>query len=268
MTEDTDKTLLVEQNGYLATLIFNRPEKRNALSPYLLLKIHEILENFSKNDDVRCVIFRGSGDKAFSSGYDITAIPTKLSPEMQEAMKTHNPLELALDNIKNFPYPTIAMINGYTFGAGFNLSVCCDIRIASDDTRMGMPPAKLGVIYHAEGLRQFIEAYGISRTRDIFFTGKTYNGKELLERGIVDYMVPKTDLESFVLDYAQKITENAPLSLKGMKKIINMFGEGMRLADDKLNEAEKIVNTGFQSNDLVEGQTAFLEKRKPKFTGK
>jgi enoyl-CoA hydratase len=268
MTEDTDKTLLVEKTGYLVTLIFNRPEKRNALSYLQLIKLHEVLDNFSKNDDVRCVIFRGSGDASFSSGYDISAIPTKVSPKMQETLKNHNPLELALNSIKNFPYPTIAMMNGYAFGAGFNLCVCCDIRIAVDGARMGMPPAKLGLVYHPGGLQQFIEVYGISRTKEIFLTGRTFKGAEILQKGLVDHMVPDSELETFTLDYAQKITQNAPLSLKGMKKIINMFGEEMTLGGDRVKQAEELSRISFQSDDLIEGQTAFLEKRKPRFTGK
>ncbi len=268
MAEDVEKSLKVKKDGHVATVTFSRPEKRNALSPGLLIELHQTLKEFEKNDDVRCVIFRGDGDTAFSSGYDISAIPTKVPPEVQEALKKHNPLELALNSVRNFRYPTIAMINGYAFGAGFNLCVCCDIRIAADDVRMGMPPAKLGLIYHPGGLQQFIEAYGISRTKDIFLTAQTYKGKALLDRGIVDYMVKRPELETFTYDYASRITENAPLSLKGMKKIINMFGNAMTLDEKVVREAEKIIQAGFQSDDLKEGQLAFLEKRKPNFTGK
>lgn len=268
MDEDVKKSLLVKKEGYVAILTFCRPEKRNALSPMLLIELHQTLEAFAKTDDVRCVVFRGDGDSAFSSGYDISAIPTKVSPEIQEALKKQNPLELALNSVRNYPYPTIAMINGYAFGAGFNLCACCDIRIAADDVKMGMPPAKLGLIYHPAGLQQFIEAYGISKTKDIFFSAQTYTGNALLDRGIVDYMVKRSDLETFTRDYASRITENAPLSLKGMKKIINMFGNAMALDAETVKQAEKIIAAGFQSDDLKEGQTAFLEKRKPNFTGK
>jgi enoyl-CoA hydratase len=268
MDEPLEKTLLVEIDGYVATLTINRPEKRNALTPVLLIELHRTLEGFAQSDDVRCVILRGEGDTAFSSGYDIAAIPTKVSPEVQETLKTHNPLELALNSVRNFRYPVIAMINGYAFGAGFNLCACCDIRIAADDVKMGMPPAKLGLIYHPGGLLQFIEAFGIARSKEIFLTAKTFNAKELLDKGIVDYLVKRPELVSFTRDYAEKITENAPLSLKGMKKIINMFGDAMMLDDKTVKAAEDIIKVGFQSDDLREGQMAFIEKRKPKFTGK
>jgi len=265
---DEDKLLIIEQKGYVATLSFNNPTKRNAMSPHLLIELYKTLREFSKGDDVRCVILRGQGDTSFSSGYDISAIPTKVDPEIREALKRQNPLELALGCVKEFQYPTIAMLNGYAFGAGFNISVCCDIRIAADDIRMGMPPAKLGLIYHPEGIQQFIEALGMAKTKEIFMTGRNYTGQELLDRGIVDYLVPRAELESFTNDYAEKITENAPLSLKGMKKIINMFGANQSLDETQIKEAMGIVAQCYQSDDLKEGQTAFLQKRKPNFTGK
>lgn len=264
---DTD-ILQIEKKDHYAVLSFNRPEKRNALSFDLLIKIFQTLEDFSKSDEIRAVIFRGAGDESFSSGFDISAIPTKASEEVMKAMKSQNPLDLALNTIKNFRYPTIAMLNGYAYGAGFNLSICCDIRIAADNVRASMPPAKLGVVYHDGGIQQFIEAVGLGMTREIFLTARTYKGQELIERGIVDWMVPKADLETFAYDYAEEITRNAPLALKGMKKIINMFGSNIALVENQKREAEALVKESFQSDDLKEGQMAFLEKRKPIFTGK
>jgi len=122
--------LLVEKKDFIAFLTINYPEKRNALTPELLTDIHKNLEAFSKNDDVRCVVLKGQGSKVFSSGYDISAIP--VAPLSGARQKTPDTLLQALDTIKNFPYPTIAMLNGHAFGAGFNLCACCDIRIAAD----------------------------------------------------------------------------------------------------------------------------------------
>ncbi len=260
--------LIIETKEHMATLIFNRPEKRNALSVDLLINLYQALMEFSKDDEVRAVIIRGAGDKSFSSGFDITGIPTKASAEVLEAMKIENPLDLVFSTIKNYQYPTIAMFNGYVYGAGFNIAVCCDIRIAADDIRMCMPPAKLGLIYHHAGVQQFIEAYGLARTKEIFFTARTFQGKELIEKGLVDYLVPRKELESFTYDFAEKITQNAPLSLKGTKKIINMFARNIALNESQAQEANELIDFAFKSNDLKEGQTAFIEKRKPVFTGK
>jgi len=266
MNESDDKLLLVEKKDCIGILTLNYPEKRNALSPEMLMAVHKTLETFSKNDDVRCLVIKGSGNKAFSSGYDISAIPVNSLPDTKH--KTPAILLTALDSIKNFAYPTIAMLNGHAFGAGFNLCACCDIRIASDDVKLGMTPARLGVAYHPEGVQQFIEAFGIARTKEIFFTANTFQGRELLQKGLVDYMIPKPDLEKFTRAYAQKITRNAPLSLKGIKNIISMFENDLALNQKNIEKADQLMQKCFQSDDLKEGQAAFLEKRVPKFTGK
>ncbi len=256
--------LLIEKKGLVAFLTINHPEKRNALTPRLLKDLYKNLKTFSKNDDVRCVVIKGSGIEAFSSGYDISAIP--VGPDTKQ--KTPDILLQAFDSIKNFPYPVIAMLNGDAFGAGFNLCACCDIRIAADDIKMAMTPTRLGVAYHPEGIQQFIEAFGIARTKEIFFTANTFKGKELLQKGLVDHMITRQDFEKFTHAYAQKITQNAPLSLMGIKKIISMFENDMALNQRKLNQADQLLKKCFQSDDLKEGQAAFLEKRTPKFIGK
>ena len=266
MKENTDNLLLIEKKGFIAFLTIHYPEKRNALTLDLLMDLRITLEKFSQNDDIRCVVIRGSGDKAFSSGYDIAAIPVNQLPGTRQ--KTPDILLQALDAVKNFPYPTIAMLNGYAFGAGFNLCACCDIRIAADNVRVGMTPARLGVAYHPEGIQQFIEAFGIAKTKEIFYTANIFQGRELLRKGLVDHMIPKSDLENFTLAYAQKITQNAPLSLKGIKKIIAMFENDLALNQSNLDTADQLMQKCFQSNDLKEGQAAFMEKRTPEFTGK
>jgi enoyl-CoA hydratase len=261
-------TILVEREGYVGTLIFNRPEKRNALTPGAFIKIYETLEEFAKDDNVRTIIFKGAGDKAFCAGYDISAIPTKVPPEVQKVLKTTNALELALARVQSFPYPTIAMMNGFTFGAGFNLAMCCDIRVGVDDIRMGMPPVKLGLIYHPEGLKQFLDVLGMARTKEVFLTARTYRGSEAREKGLVDYLIPRDELESFTRNLAFEISKNAPLSLKGTKKILNMFLGARQLSEADYAETQNLIGEAFNSDDLKEGQMAFLEKREPKFTGK
>jgi len=269
MTVNIDKKLLIEKKGFIAFFTINYPQKRNALFPELLVDIHKNLKEFSKSDDIRCVVIRGSGNKAFSSGYDISAIPVAAPlSENEEKQEIPDVMLQAFDSIKNFAYPTIAMLNGHTFGAGFNLCACCDIRIAADDIKMGMTPAKLGVPYHPKGIQQFIEAFGIARTKEIFFTANTFQGKELLQKGLVDYMIPKQELEEFTIAYAQKITKNAPLSIKAIKKIIAMFENNMALNQKNLSEADQLMQKCFKSDDLKEGQAAFLKKRNPRFMGK
>ena len=262
------ENLIKQIAGTVGTLKFNRPERGNSLSPDLLVDLHLTLRSWAEEEAVRAVIITGNSEKAFSAGYDILSIPTDLTPEAAELLKTSNPLELALESIKNFPFPVIAMINGYCFGAGLNLAMCCDIRIGADHIKAGMPPAKLGVVYHPGGIGQFIDIIGMAKTREIFLTAHTYKGIEVKEMGLVDHLVPAAELSETVYRMAEKISGNAPLAVKGMKKIINMMGTYPSLDPEDNRTAEALIAEAFNSEDLKEGQAAFIEKRKPVFTGK
>ncbi len=265
MKKNTDSLLRVEKKGLIACLTLHCPEKRNALTPELLTELHMNLERFSKHEDTRCVVIRGSGEKMFSSGYDIAAIPVGREPE--ERQETPEVLLKALEAVKNFPYPVIAMLNGHAFGAGFNLCACCDIRIAAEDVKMGMTPARLGVAYHPDGILQFIEAFGIARTKEIFYTAQTFQGQDLLQKGLVNHLIPRANLEAFTLAYADNIARNAPLSLKAIKTTMGLFEKNRALGPADLEAADQWIQKCFQSNDLKEGRAAFLEKRTPEFTG-
>ncbi|MCU0600025.1 MAG: enoyl-CoA hydratase-related protein [Desulfobacterales bacterium] len=263
-----DIILIKEISNHVGTLTFNRPRQGNALSIELLADLHLTLKLWAEADAVRAVVITGNSDKAFSSGFDIASIPTEMTPETAEFLKTSNPLELALNSVKEFPYPVIAMINGYCFGAGLNLAMCCDIRIGADHIKAGMPPVKLGLVYHPQGLSQFIEVIGMAKTREIFLTGHTYAGKEVLEMGLVDHLVPAEALSERVYAMAAEIAKNAPLSLKGTKKILNMIGRYSLIGPEYAQTADNLIAEAFNSDDLKEGQTAFLQKRTPVFKGK
>jgi len=264
-----NQVILSEVIDNIGIITLNRPEKRNALSPELLIKLHLRLKEFEKSNNIRVLIIKGAGDRAFSSGYDILAIPNDFDEEEKEILKKHNPLELALNTLKNFPYPVIAMINGYVFGAGLNLAICCDIRIGVENIKAGMPPSRLGLVYHPDGIKQFIDVIGIQKTKEIFFTAKNYSGLEVKENKLVDWLVPEDKIEEFTFTFANEMAQNAPLSLKGTKRIINMITESnMNLNKDQLDEIEKLIVESLNSDDLKEGQKAFIEKRKPVFIGK
>ena len=262
------KEIITQVENHVGTLILNRPEKRNALSQSLLIGIHMTLKEWEEIGDVCTVVIKGAGDKAFSSGYDIASIPTNIPPEIQETLKNSNPLELALNSIKQYPFPVIAMMNGYAFGAGLNLAICCDIRIAVDTIKIGMPPAKLGLVYHPEGLKQFIEVIGISKAKELFFTARTYTAIQAKEMGIAGYLIPEKDLSAFTYEMTRDIVSNAPLSICGMKQIFNMLTRtNFQMTESDTKEAERLIVDAFNSDDLKEGQTAFFEKRKPCFKG-
>jgi enoyl-CoA hydratase/carnithine racemase len=265
---DEASQLLSEKRDRIGVLTLNRPERRNALSPRMLIELHEALESWGGEDEIRAVVIRGSGGKAFSAGYDISAIPTDVTPEIASRLRDRNPLQLALESVKHFPYPTIAMLNGHCFGAAVHLALCCDLRVGADDIAVGIPPARLGVVYPHEGIAQVAQVVGMARAREIFFTGRSYRGEGLRAIGLVEQLVPRGELEATVFELAEEISTNAPLSLKGMKRILNLIEGAVALSGEARREAEALFAAVLRSDDAKEGQKAFVEKRKPSFAGR
>ncbi len=259
---------MVQRKNNTVTLTLNRPEKKNSLNPELVQILLQTLEELSTDETIRAVVIRGAGDKAFCSGYDIGSLPTSLNDDPNEKLEILNPIEQLFKAIIDYPFPVIAMMNGAAFGAGCELAVCCDIRIGADHIRIGMPPAKLGLVYPWSGLQRFIQVIGLKNTKEIFFTGRAYEGIRLKELGLVDYIVPGDELESFTVRMADEIAANAPMALKGTKRVLNLLLRAPLLEKRHLTEAELISQSSFQSEDLKEGQLAFLEKRKPIFNGR
>jgi enoyl-CoA hydratase len=262
------KELLSERRGHLGVVTFNRPERRNALTPAMLFGLHDVLEGWTQSGEVRVVVVMGAGDKAFSSGFDIGAIPTAPDPGLARRLREENPLEVGLQSVKRFPYPTIAMLGGHCFGAALNLALCCDLRIGADDVAVGMPPARLGLVYPPDGIAQFASVLGIARARELFFTGRTVRAGEVLEMGLVERLVPRAELEATTFALAEEIAANAPLALRGMKRVLDLVESARALSGEARAEARELVAAALQSEDAREGQKAFLEKRKPRFTGR
>lgn len=262
---DRHNQLLTEENDNILTLTLNRPEKRNALTPEMLVQLYQVLMMHASKDRIRVVVLRGAGDRAFSSGYDINAIPTGVSPEVEKLLQKKSPFELAVESIVDFPYPVIAMLNGFAFGGACDLAVACDMRIAADHVQMGMVPARLGMVYFPEGLQRFVRTIGLPRTKEMFFTARRYDTLRLKEMGLVDYVLPRNELADFTYALAGEIAANAPLSLRGIKRILNLISATGRLDASQQTEARKLVRASLESADLKEGQAAFLSKRRPRF---
>ncbi|CAB1078502.1 Enoyl-CoA hydratase (EC [Olavius algarvensis Delta 1 endosymbiont] len=262
------KPLLIDKKDNVVTLTLNRPAKRNSLSLELIGILLKTLEDLAADDGVRTLVIRGSGDKAFCAGFDIGSLPTNHGEDAADQLKALGQVEALFKALVNFPYPVVAMVNGAAFGAGCELAICCDIRLGDEKARMGMPPAKLGIVYPWTGLHRFIQSVGLQSTRELFFTGRIYEGKRLRELGLLDYLVAAEDAESFTYQMAEGIAANAPLALKGTKRVINLLMQSGTLDKISQAEAESMAKTAFLSEDLQEGRSAFFQKRRPKFTGK
>jgi len=263
-----ESTLLVKIEGRICTLVINRPQKRNLLTSTCLYRMAEVFKDLSREGTVRAVIIRGAGEHAFSAGYDISSLPIKPSSDKVVSSNTTSPLETALQAIRRFPYPVIAMINGVAFGGGCELAIGCDIRIAATRTKMGMTAVKLGIAYRYTGYRRFLTVLGFSRTLEIFLTGRKYDSQSCLLMGLVNYVTENDKIESYVHDLAGEISENAPLSLQCTKSTLYKIAEYPVLHETEEEKLRALFFRSMQSEDIKEGKQAFLEKRQPHFKGK
>jgi enoyl-CoA hydratase len=259
----TDK-MLSRKEGRVGYVIFNNPERHNAVSLEMWEATARILEEFGKDDEVRVVVLAGAGGKAFVSGADISKFEDERSNE--EAIARYNAtVERANAAVYDYPKPTIAMIRGYCIGGGVGLSLCCDLRICSDNSRFAVPAAKLGLGYAYPGLKKLVDVVGPSFAKEIFYTARQFDAEEARMMGLVNRVVPADELESYVKKYADTIAENAPLTIATTKFVIGQVVKEDSKRD--LAKAAEMVKRCFESNDYVEGRRAFMEKRKPAFTG-
>jgi enoyl-CoA hydratase len=259
----TDK-MRSRKDGNVGYVIFNNPERRNAVSLDMWEATARMLDGFDKDHEVRVVVLTGAGDKAFVSGADISRFEDERSNE--EAIVRYNQaVEGANAAVYNYPKPTIAMIRGYCIGGGVGLALCCDLRICSDDSRFGVPAAKLGLGYPFQGLKKLVDVVGPSFAKEIFYTARQFDAEEARIMGLVNRVVPAAELEAYVKTYAQTIADNAPLTIATTKFTI---GEVVKEESKRnLEKCAAMVKQCFESNDYTEGRRAFMEKRKPVFTG-
>ena len=262
-----DAPVLKQIEGRVATLTLNRPERRNALSPQLLDLLVTYLGELGADDEIRAVVIRGAGGKVFSSGYDLATLPAGVGTE-DIANASKNPLERAIQAIYAYPYPVIAMINGYAYGAACELALSCDFRVAAEGVKMGFPPAKLGIIYPPFGLLRIIGKIGIQAAKELFFTGRSIEPFRVKALRLVDFHVERDQLETTAYGLAREIAANAPLSLKGIKRIMGIAERTPSLTAEEQAELGAMVIEAFNSEDAKEGLTAFFEKRQPYFTGR
>jgi enoyl-CoA hydratase/carnithine racemase len=259
----TDK-MLSRKEGAVGYVTFNNPERHNAVSLDMWEAASGYLEDFRTDKNIRVVVVSGAGGKAFVSGADISKFEKERSS--QEGIDRYNAaVDHANNTFYNFPKPVIAMIRGYCIGGGVGLALCCDMRICSESSKFGVPAAKLGLGYRYNGLKKLVDLVGPSFAKEIFFTARQFTAQEALTMGLVNRVVPDADLEKYVKDYAETIAANAPLTVDSVKFIV-----AQALADESrrdLKKCDELVQACFASKDYAEGRKAFMEKRKPQFTG-
>jgi len=257
--------MLARKEGRVGTMIFNNPERHNAVSLEMWQAASEILDDFAKDDEVRVVVVTGAGGKAFVSGADISKFESERATEA--AVERYNSIAQGFySGLYNLPKPSIAQIQGYCIGGGLNLAISCDLRFCSEGSRFALPAAKLGLGYGYAGLQRFFATIGPSHTKDIFFSARQFGAAESLSMGVVNKVLPEAELATFVKDYANGIAENAPLTVKAIKQIAI---EALKPESERnLELAADLVARCFASQDYIEGRRAFMEKRKPVFTGK
>ena len=238
-------------------LTIHNPDKRNALDHEILDALAETLPRV----DARCLLITAEGP-VFSAGYDIANLE-----EAQEIVA--HPFTAAIEALDALPIPAVAALNGHAIGGGLELAVACDLRVAAAGAKLGMPPAKLGLIYSHTGLRRFVDTVGVARTRELFYTARNVTAERAEQWGLVNEVVPADELAGFAVEYAAGIAANAPLSLSGNKRVLRelLAAEGA-LDESVARELVELRDACFRTEDFAEGVRAFAEKRPPRWQGR
>jgi enoyl-CoA hydratase/carnithine racemase len=257
------KLVLDEPAEGVTRLTICNPEKRGALDHEILDTLAEVVPSLES----RCLILTGTGP-VFSAGYDLGNFSDANFAEEAEALVAH-PFARAIETIERYRYPVIAAINGHAIGGGLELALACDLRIAAYGARIGMPPAKIGLIYSHTGLRKFIDVCGVANTSELFLLGRNVEADRAVVMGLVNQAYNPGELQQVVLDMATEIAGNAPLSLAGNKMIIRTLSTVSRTLPEEIARGlVELRESCFRSEDFLEGVQAFAEKRKPQWKGR
>jgi enoyl-CoA hydratase/carnithine racemase len=260
------KLLLDRPAEAVARLTISNPERRNALDHEILDAIAEVLPQLDHGIETRCVLITGA-PPLFSAGYDIAGIPEQTFERDAEALVAH-PFHAAMEAISHHPWPTLAAINGHCLGGGLELAITCDLRICAAGAKLGMPPAKLGLIYGHTGLRKFLDTIGLSYTKELFLTGRNVGAERAERIGLVNEVVADEAVADESIALAAAIAANAPLSMRGNKHAIDLLNASPELTEQQEAGLVALRESCFSSEDFREGIRAFAEKRPPQWMGR
>jgi len=260
------KLLLDTPAEAVARIVISNPERRNALDHEILDALAEMLPLLDRGIETRCVLITGA-PPAFSAGYDIASIPSQTFERDAEALVAH-PFHAAMEAIAKHPWPTVAAINGHCLGGGLELAITCDLRLCAAGAKLGMPPAKLGLVYGHTGLRRFLDTVGLARTKELFMTGRNFEARRAEQIGLVHEVFEAEEFEDAAVEAASRIAANAPLSMRGNKRAIEVLNQNAVLSEQQEASLIALRESCFASEDFREGIAAFAEKRKPRWRGR
>ncbi|MCL6517431.1 enoyl-CoA hydratase-related protein [Alicyclobacillus sp.] len=259
---DVERWLYLEKDGDIATVVFNRPDKRNALNHAMWVRLGELMRECEADRSIKVVIFRGVDATAFAAGADISEFLT-LRATKEGAMQYNRATVAAEHAVHHLSKPTIAMVQGYCIGGGCEIAVACDFRFADPTAKFGITPAKLGHVYNLPATKTLVDLVGPAKAKDILFTGRHLDAEEALRIGLIDRIVPAEDLERETWSYARMIARNAQFSVRGSKYVIGRILDGVT---EETEDIRQLVLDSYETEDYQEGVRAFLEKRRPNFT--